>query len=305
MKVLITGVMGFLGCSLAKSLLNKGHEVVGVGRRDKLMLDKFLQQATGFSYIKFDLLGDDYNLLNVDVDAIVNLAGLITVAPGSSWKDFSIANVDVVDKLYSWAEKNNVKQIVQGSTLSVFGRKPSSETISENDIPQPVNNYGLSKLAAEVVLEARSNSNGANTKVTVLRFPSIFGGACDKGIAYEFCKLAFENDEIKVFSNGLRYRNLLYLDDAINAIFQSLKLFSQLSDYEVITVGSRDSLSMMDIAKLIISKTNSASSATPVDIFPTTDWDVHLDLAKLHKMLAMQTMSIEQGIDLYLRSFNN
>jgi len=305
MKVLITGVMGFLGCSLAKFLLNEGNEVVGVGRRDKSMLDIALQQETDFSYIKFDLSNADYDLLDVEVDAIVNLAGIIAISSTPRWNDFSSSNVDVVDKLYLWAEKNNVRQFVQGSTLSVFGKEPTSKKISENDIPQPLNYYGLSKFAAEVVLEAHTSSKEARTRVTILRFPSIFGDDCNKGITYEFCRLALENSDIKLFSKGERYRNLLYLDDAINAIYQALKLSSQLSDFEVITVGSKDSLSMMDIAKLIIDSTNSTSSIIPVEIFPTTDWDSRLDLTKLYEMLGMQTMSIEQGIDLYLRSFKN
>jgi len=49
MKVLLTGVMGYLGCSLAKFLLDVGNEVVGAGRRDKSMLDIAVQQETDFS----------------------------------------------------------------------------------------------------------------------------------------------------------------------------------------------------------------------------------------------------------------
>ena len=76
----------------------------------------------------------------------------------------------------------------------------------------------------------------------------------------------------------------------------------KLNDYELVHIGSSDSLAMVDIAKIIVAKTNSKSSIIPLDKKASIDWDVYLDLSKMHNILEATTLSVDDGILHYLES---
>ena len=59
---------------------------------------------------------------------------------------------------------------------------------------------------------------------------------------------------------------------------------------------------MLDIAKIIVSKTNSKSSIILLDKKAHVDWDVYIDLSKMHKILEGTTLNVKDGILHYLES---
>ena len=299
MKVLITGITGFIGGSLAKYFIDFGYQVIGIGRSLE-RLDDYLIDSEGFKSVSIDLLTSDLDLLDKDIDVVINLAG---ASDGKdNWEVFYNANINIVNKLYDWSLENKVGHFIQCSTLSVFGFKANKKVISEEQIPRPSNYYGLSKYFSEILLKMKTNLCLGDMKVTVLRFPSVFGKNNKIGIVEKFIELAKKDLPIDLYSNGILTRNLLYIDDAVKLINKTLVNKEKLNDYELVHIGSSDSLAMIDIAKIIVAKTNSKSSIIPLDKKASVDWDVYLDLSKMHSILEATTLSVNDGILNYLES---
>ncbi|MFQ5527144.1 MAG: NAD-dependent epimerase/dehydratase family protein [Thermoanaerobaculia bacterium] len=143
MRILITGVSGFLGRHLASTLLTDGHEVFGLGLADGGtagvveehvdVLDRSALQAA---------------IRRIDPASVVHLAGLSHV--GESWvrmPSYFAVNVMGAENVVAAAGD---RQVILASSCEVYGAVPEDEQpIAEDRPPAPRNPYGLTKAAAE------------------------------------------------------------------------------------------------------------------------------------------------------------
>lgn len=144
MKLLVTGVSGFIGSRLAAFLRGRGDEVVGTYCGDR-------PQLPGVEVYAVDLLdGAALRRLVHEADpaAIVHLAGLSHV--GASWGDpaayFQVNVLGTEEVLEAAAGR----RVVVASSAEVYGTVPAEEQpIGEDRRLAPVSPYGLTKAAAE------------------------------------------------------------------------------------------------------------------------------------------------------------
>ncbi len=144
MRVLITGVSGFVGFRLARHLAAQGHEVAGTYLRDR-------PDLAGVELFDLDLL--DETLLAETVDTVepqvvVHLAGLSHV--GESWSrpaDYFRVNVLGSENLVRAAAG---ARLIAASSAEVYGTVPESDQpISESRSVAPESPYALTKAAME------------------------------------------------------------------------------------------------------------------------------------------------------------
>ena len=154
-KILVTGVAGFIGSSVANRLINLGYNVVGV---DDLSMGKIDNIPNGTAFIKFDL-ADASNIKQIpkDIDIILYIAGqssgeISFENPVSDLHKNTISLLNLID----FSIKNSVEKLVYASSMSVYGDVPD-QPINENFIPKPISCYGVGKLASERYLEIFSN----------------------------------------------------------------------------------------------------------------------------------------------------
>lgn len=148
MRVLITGVSGFVGPRLARNLLAHGHRVSGT------YLDSTPPpKMEGIDLFHADLLDRgslDRALAAASPDAVVNLAGLSHV--GESWKhpgDYFRVNVLGTENLLRAA---GGLKVVIASSAEIYGMVPEEEQpVCEDRLPDPRSPYALTKAAAERV----------------------------------------------------------------------------------------------------------------------------------------------------------
>jgi len=162
MKILVTGATGFVGRYLVNDL-SKTDEVIACVREKSNLLPSSVQQIVGNNF--FDIA------LPKDTDVIVHLAG-IAHNKNNSVDEFKKINVDGTLELARKALQTNVKRFIFMSSIGVNGNSTYGKVFTEQDIPNPTNDYTKSKYEAEKAL-AKLFEN-TNIDLVVIRPPLIY-----------------------------------------------------------------------------------------------------------------------------------
>lgn len=168
MNVLITGAAGFVGSALSTYLADRGHFVTGLVRN----LDQATEQA-GVSYVAGDICDIvSFEHLLPCQDAIIHLAARAHIrgSDDKSAAEFRRINAEATASLARAAASANIRHFIFVSSIGVNG---SAGAFDEQDIPNPVQPYAVSKFEAERALRELSEQTGLS--VTVLRPPLIYG----------------------------------------------------------------------------------------------------------------------------------
>jgi UDP-glucuronate 4-epimerase len=226
MRILVTGVAGFIGSTLAERLISDGHEVVGIDnfsdfyeRRIKESNLFRLVNGRGFSLVEDDLNKADLSHLIDGVDVVYHLAG----QPGvrKSWgKDFDNyvdANIVATQRLLETIRCStpSLTRFVYASSSSAYGnaeRYPTRET----DRPQPLSPYGVTKLAGEYLVNLYATNFGV--PAISLRYFTVYGPRQRPDMAFNrFISLARCGRPLRVHGDGTQIREFTYVDDIVDA----------------------------------------------------------------------------------------
>jgi nucleoside-diphosphate-sugar epimerase len=145
-KLLITGSTGFVGNYFTTKYKNK------------------------YNIKTFSFLKDDINSLNCNgVDIVFHLSALVHQMGGASALEYERVNVTL--QLAQKAKESGVKQFVFMSTVKVYGEETNNK-YTENTVCNPEDEYGKSKLKAELELK---NLESDSFKVSIIRTPIVYG----------------------------------------------------------------------------------------------------------------------------------
>ena len=177
MKILVTGVAGYIGSHTCVELLNNNYEVIGLdnfSNSKKDVLDK-INKITGKS-IKFyegDMI--DRNLLERifsenKIDAVIDFAAYKAV--GESVKkpiEYYTNNVSTVLVLLDVMKKYNCKKLVFSSSATVYGVPKVIPITEECETGGTTNPYGTSKLFVEQIIKDLYKSDN-EWNIAILRY---------------------------------------------------------------------------------------------------------------------------------------
>ena len=140
MKILITGVHGFVGGNLVKAL-SKVHIIYG------LDIISPLKEGVRFTF-DWDSLDKPREI--PDVDAIIHLAGKAHDTKNQSAAEvYFKVNTDLTKKIYDYFLASKAKKFIFFSSVKAAADRVEGEYVDENVVPAPVGPYGESKIAAE------------------------------------------------------------------------------------------------------------------------------------------------------------
>ena len=167
MKILITGVHGFVGSNLVKAL-SKEHIIYG--------LDIISPIKEGVRYtFSWDFLDKPDEI--PAVDAIIHLAGKAHDTKNEAAADvYFKVNTDLTKKIYDFFLKSKAKKFIFFSTAKAAADKVDG-ILTEDVVPSPVGPYGESKIAAEKYIQEHLV---ADKQVFILR-PCMIHGPGNKG----------------------------------------------------------------------------------------------------------------------------
>lgn len=125
-----------------------------------------------YSIKTFSFLRDDFDKLDLsDTETVVHLSALVHQMGGASAEEYERVNVTQTIELAKKAKESGVGQFVFMSTVKVYGEETDS-VYTEKSICNPEDEYGKSKLKAELELQKLEDEN---FKVSIIRTPIVYG----------------------------------------------------------------------------------------------------------------------------------
>ena len=250
MKVLITGVAGFIGMHCAERLLARGDEVVGVDNLSpyysvELKKDR-LARLKGLRFEQLDIAGNEAlgQLFRRErFDAVLNLAAQAGVRYSLEHPEAYIqTNVVGFANLLECCRREPPRHLVYASSSSVYGantKLPWSETDS---VDHPISLYAATKKSNELQAHVYSHLFGLHT--TGLRFFTVYGpwGRPDMS-AMIFARAIMEGRPIPVFNHGDMSRDFTYIDDIVEG---TLRVLDKPARYAIYNIGNHQPVKLLD-----------------------------------------------------------
>ena len=228
MKILITGVAGFIGFHVAERLLAQGHVVVGLDNLNdyyevslKLARLARIESRPNFRFIRLDLAdrtvmaelfareqfervihlgaqaGVRYSIDNPHAYADANLVGHLNVLEG--------------------CRQNGVGHLLYASSSSVYGLNRKTPFSTSDSVDHPVSLYAATKKANELM--SHSYAHLYDLPTTGLRFFTVYGpwGRPDMAL-FKFTQAILAGHPIDVYNQGDMRRDFTYIDDIAEAV---------------------------------------------------------------------------------------
>jgi UDP-glucuronate 4-epimerase len=237
MRVLVTGVAGFIGFHLARRLMARGDDVVGI---DNLVpyYDPALKKARlAILDQEAKQHGVEYRFEHLDISDRVAMPALFKACAGMSVvnlaaqagvrhsiehpHDYIDANLVGFMNVLEGCRHNGAAHLVYASSSSVYGLNTKLPFSVEDSVDHPVSLYAATKKANELMAHTYSHLYGIPT--TGLRFFTVYGpwGRPDMAL-FQFTKAILAGQPIAVYNRGEMRRDFTYVDDIVNGLVRVL-----------------------------------------------------------------------------------
>jgi len=303
MRILLTGVAGFIGWKTARKLLENGYEVVGVDNINdyydvsvKLWRLKNLEGFSNFKFHRVDI--ENLEALRVifeiysPIDAIINLAARAGVRYSlENPFVYMTTNAQGTLNLLELSKDYGVKKFVLASTSSLYAGQPMpfKETLPVNT---PISPYAASKKAAEVTAYTYHYQYGID--VTVVRYFTVYGpaGRPDMSV-FRFIYKIMKNEPIEVYGDGTQSRDFTYVDDIAEGTIKALKPLG----YEIINLGGNHPYKLNELISKIENLLGKKAKIVHKEFHKADMRATWADITKAQELLGWKPkVSLDEGL---------
>lgn len=247
MRLLTTGISGFIGGSIGRYAAQDGHVVLGTGRAN----DGGKEWAG--LYARVDGAEDLATVISeFHPDVVINAAGTASVAASveEPLNDFR-GSVQTCAGVLEAVRRSGIRPLVViPSSAAVYGN-PASLPVSEDAALQPISPYGFHKAGCELLAREYAECFGLN--LLVCRFFSVFGPAQRRLLVWElYNQLAGPEKIAWLNGTGEETRDFLYIDDLYAALLGLIESFDTSGrNYLLVNVASGVETSVLQLAETI------------------------------------------------------
>ncbi len=321
MKVLITGVAGFIGHALALRILERGDEVLGVDNLNDYY-DVDLKKArlkrchsANFAFEKLDI--SDRQAIRAlfhrhDFDAVINMAAQAGVRHSIECPEAYVdANLVGFANILEGCRRGAVRHLVYASSSSVYGANTRLPFSEHDNVDHPLSLYAATKKSNELM--AHCYAHLYDLPCTGLRFFTVYGpwGRPDMAL-FKFTRGILGGEPIPVFNRGQMVRDFTYVDDIVDGVVRVLDRPPPPNDawsgerpdpatsrarYRIYNIGNNKPVQLMHYIEVLES---CLGIKAVLDLLPMQDGDVRAtdaDVTELESNLNYRpSVTVEEGI---------
>lgn len=332
MRILISGMAGFIGMHLAQALITRGHSVTGFDNLGSITYDVSLKygrlQHLGLgpeqsiqagehvsngelSFIKGDLSDADFvrSLISAGrFDVVVNLAALAGVRlsierPRDYFESNALGFFNLLEALRSL---NTPPRLVYASSSSVYGdceRAPFRE--DDHDL-KPVSVYAATKEINETLAATYAHLYGLDT--TGLRFFTVYGPWGRPDMApFIFTKALLGGKPLTLFNQGRLRRDFTYVEDIVQGVIRIIENRNPRGDRAAVyNIGHGSPVELMDFVTTL-EKVSGVKGQ--LILGPMQKGDVHQTYADTTKLMRdyhyTAPTPLEEGLTLFFKWYRD
>ena len=318
MKVLVTGILGFIGSHLAEKLVDSGYEVYGVARhvanRNMEVIGNIAKDITLVSGDITDYVSIRNATKAVTPDVIVHLAALSPVRdsferPFEYQQTNLVGTMNVAHALLELPDPQT-RKLVAASTAEVYGLQ-EKEPLNESFCLKPSSPYAVSKAAADLYLQMMFHTYGLHG--TILRPANSYGRKHDVSFMVEYLVTQMLKGETVYIGAPDSVRDYMYVDDHVSAYLLAIK--NAKADRQLYNVGTGIGVTNRELAELIAQKIGfdpnkikfrSYPPGYPFRPFASDQPYIVLDATKIRNELNWAPkLNLSEGIDKTITYFRN
>jgi GDP-mannose 4,6-dehydratase len=316
MKVLLTGVLGFIGSHMAERLVKDGHDVYGlvrrVANRNMAVIGNILSDITLISGDVSDYVSTRNALRTANPDVVFHLAALSPVRdsferPFEYQQANLIGTMNIAHALLEMPDSKN-RKILAAATAEVYGIQ-GNIPLTE-DLPlHPSSPYAVSKAAGDLYLQMMFNSYDLHG--TVLRPTNSYGRKFDRSFIIEYLVTQMLSDRPIYVGAPESIRDYMYVDDHVNAYLSAMK--NPKADGQVFNAGTGIGITNKELTERIAKKVGYDTKKIKYGAYPpgypyrpviSDQPYLVLDSTKIKKVLGWTPKtSLDQGLDKVIAYF--
>lgn len=310
MKVLVTGAAGFIGMHVARRLLERGDNIVGIDNLNdyydvSLKQDRLgvIGQDARFVFQQLDIADQssmDQLFGTHSFDRVVHLAAQAGVRfslthPHAYGQSNLVGFLNVLEA----CRHHQVEHLVYASSSSVYGGNGKMPFSEADGVDHPVSLYAATKRANELMAHTYSHLYGVPT--TGLRFFTVYGPWGRPDMAYfKFARAIFAGENIPVFNHGQLERDFTYIDDIVDGVIGVLDRPAEPSaafnpmnpdpatstaPYRVFNIGNEQPVSLMTFIETLEAALGRQAIKEYLPMQPGDVLATHSDASRLSELL--------------------
>ncbi len=295
-RILITGIAGFIGFSLALYLKDRGYFVIGIdnfspGSAFQLKQDRaHLLQKKGVEIVTADICtpGACSDLIEKHhISHLVHLAALVNLRDSNAYPEaYFKTNVGgFLEVLEACKKRRSFSvRLIYASSAAVYDTTIDKPCVLSDAKEAPATIYGLTKKMNELM--ASTYHQLYHISAVGLRFFTVYGpwGRPDAGY-YTFAESILKKEPINLHNFGKMYRDFIYIDDVVKGIEKS---FDIEDGSHLFNLGSGKKESLETLVSIIEKETHKEAQKNAVPLQPGEAFDTWADMEDTRRILQFQ-----------------
>jgi UDP-glucuronate 4-epimerase len=299
-KVLVTGVAGFIGMHCAQRLTSRGDEVVGVDNLSpyysvQLKRDRLKQLSIRFHELDIANSSALSSIFEKErPEKVLHLAA----QPGVRYSlenpaAYVESNLVGFANLLECCRQRLPRHLVFASSSSVYGANSELPWSESQNVDHPVSLYAATKKSNELMAHAYSHLFGLHA--TALRYFTVYGpwGRPDMSPML-FANAILDEKPIQVFNQGDMQRDFTYVDDIVEG---TLRVLDRPQPYAIYNIGNHQPVGLLDY---IAALERALGKKARLDMKPMQPGDVkatYADTTALARAVGFApSTALEQGL---------
>ncbi|MGV9011310.1 MAG: NAD-dependent epimerase/dehydratase family protein [Flavobacteriales bacterium] len=299
-KILVTGGAGFVPSALVNHLSrdpnNSVTAVDDLSTGDLRKLDLLAQYPPRFIKCDVNRFEDISGVFYSNrFDYVFHYAAVVGVKRTTDHPVSVLHDIDGIRNVLDLCKNTGVKRVFFSSSSEVYGEPVE---FPQNEHTTPLNSklpYAIVKNIGEAFLRSYQREFGLD--YTIFRFFNTYGPAQSKDfVVSKFIRAALKGEDITIYGDGSQTRTFCFIEDNIAATVAAFTGKAAVND--VVNIGNDKETSILELARLIVDMTGSASKIVHLPPLKEGDMTRRMpDITRMRQLLGRDLLPLRKGLE--------